>query len=99
MFWTERLAETVAPFICHSASWEPFFQRRSALPSPLKSPTPTAIQLAGFDWTLRLAKTVAPFICHSARLEPFVHSKSLLPSPLKSLRVRELPRPPAGTAL
>ena len=59
----------------------------SLLPSPLKSPVPTIVQVPGTFATNEVAgfKTVVPFISQIATL-PLVscHRMSLLPSPLKS---------------
>ena len=62
--------------------------RMSALPSPLKSPTPAIVQLVGTTPSPPPLACVRPFISQIEALPSVLrHRMSLLPSALKSLRV------------
>ena len=65
-----------------------FCRRMSLLPSPLKSPVPTACQrfVGGVQPTVPLPVTFSPSISHTKHmpLAPFCRRTSLLPSALKS---------------
>src|SRR5207249_1319873 len=80
---------TVPPFMKKMAFWpvEPLRHRMSALPSPLKSPTPTIFQLRSVTvWMLPLLTMVAPFMNQTAFCPVLLlrHRMSAFPSPSRS---------------
>src|SRR3954453_5613582 len=75
------------PSICKMAACPlAFFQRMSALPSPLKSAAAISCQAEpGLNPTLAPLRIDVPFINHAAGVpSAFCHRISALPSPLKS---------------
>src|SRR5258706_12132277 len=77
----------VVPFISHTAGVpSTFCQRMSTLPSPLKSPDPTACHVVpGLEPARPPPVSVVPFISQIAVVpSTFCHKRSELPSPLKS---------------
>src|SRR3981189_2377585 len=86
MFPRPPVDDTVAPFMNQIAVL-PLVSRhkRSALPSPLKSPVPTIDQAAGTTPSPPDDATAAPSRSHTARLRLASRQRmSPFPSPLKS---------------
>src|SRR6266852_342897 len=86
IFPTPADCETCGPFMNQIATLPLLScQRMSLLPSPLKSPVSTIVQLVGAEPSPADWVTCAPFISQIATLPlPSRHRMSLLPSPLKS---------------
>ena len=86
-----------APFMIDTATSPvvPFLHKRSALPSPLKSPVPARVQASGTLPTSTDDVIVVPFIrkTTTSPVDVFRQTMSALPSPLKS------PTPPTAQAV
>src|SRR5262249_57444712 len=71
--------------------------RMSALPSPLKSPTPAMVQSLDTVLTMPPPLMVVPFSSHRPRApEVWRHRMSAVPSPLKSRSTVAAAGPPRG---